>query len=135
MQNRSLEERVQHASSSPTDNQISFLPLNSSDAYRLVLSPVDQYVYYVREKKPVFTYPRPHIFLVNAYVMGEGILGMALPYHQTIFILEGMKGPDFDKVSDHEHHHLNFPWHSELATQEATGTTNFTPHPYVSYIG
>ena len=71
----------------------------------------------------------------NKYLMGENILGLCWTYSGLIAILEGLKGPDREKVLEHELGHREHPMRSEAENRRKTYTEEPHIHPIVSYNG
>ncbi|MEK6862103.1 MAG: hypothetical protein AABY07_09135 [Nanoarchaeota archaeon] len=90
--------------------------------------------YYHQNKKPVEIYKgsEPEIVRASKYELGDGLLGVAFPERNLAMILDTLKGPDFEKVKEHELYHLNHREASEVHTRISTNTLYWTPNPYLS---
>ena len=118
---------------------LSLLPLENQNIqnnqyYSLKKNKEERVEYYHIGKKSLEIYevPRPRIFRASKYEMGDGLLGVAFPDRDLAVILDSLNGSDFEKVKEHELHHLERPWDSEYSTRESTGTLYWEPNPYVS---
>lgn len=84
--------------------------------------------------------PEENVFEANAYLFGNNLgngttFGVTFTYSGRIILLDSLKGPDRDKVLQHEKHHRNNPADSEFMTRKKTCTEEFYPNPTVSPVG